>query len=770
MIRHINALNDTIKYRYHFSQLTDVEYPRYPANNVHYQYGTVSNTDINAVGKVIRQTDASGLQIFSYGKLGELTENIRTFALPYESHTYTFKMHYEYDSWNRIQSMTYPDGEVVHYDYNRGGILKRVTCNKNGVSSEYIRDIRYNKFELKTSVVYGNSTRNVYEYDSLFRLSHLRSYKLHDTLMQDLTYTYDSVGNILQISNSAAMLSNGLGGNYTNIYTYDDLYRLSEALCRGTQVTMSYHANGRIHRKTVKRPDELHGRNSFIVTPFEYLYNSLHSNVVNGIRPYPYTCNPNEYVTIDEKAYNFLWDSCGNMTAHSKLYSDFARTMMWTEDNRLQCVADDSYLSLFLYDAGGERTYKLTGNYRLQNTNGPWFEYYTLENPTLYASPYLVATRHGYTKHYYAEGERIASKIGGGGISNIGHALICSGNTGAWDEALRQLNVSRFLPNSFLDLLSGLYDWRDSLRQENDVYFYHPDHLGSSSWITDANGEAVQHLEYLPWGEDLIDQKLSGFDGVRYTFSAKEKDSETGLSYFGSRYYSSDLSVWLSVDPQASKYPSLSPYVYCANNPVRVVDPDGEEIVLETIYKKDANGNDTKEIERFNIRITGKILNCSNKNIDMDQARNDIVNQIESSFSGTTLSGIPVTTTADFTVVNSLKKVDEKDHLIMLSNDVRLTDGNTCKGVVQGYGTTKAWVDADLFKGPYDALNKTGAKAAAHEMGHLLGLGHDSSFTNLMRSPHFGTNISSNQLSKIVKTLQVDQKLNIPKFRLLNNR
>ena len=255
-----------------------------------------------------------------------------------------------------------------------------------------------------------------------------------------------------------------------------------------------------------------------------------------------------------------------------------------------------------------------------------------------------------------------------------------------------------------------------------------------------------------------------------YTFSAKEKDSETGLSYFGSRYYSSDLSVWLSVDPMSDKYPSLSPYTYCANNPVRVVDPDGEEVVLETIYKKDANGNDTKEIERFNIRITGKILNCSNKNIDMDQARNDIVNQIESSFSGTTLSGIPVTTTADFTVVNSLEKVDEKDHLIMLSNDVRLTDGNTCKGVVQGYGTTKAWVDADLFKGPYDALNKTGAKAAAHEMGHLLGLGHDSSFTNLMRSPHFGTNISSNQLSRIVKTLQVDQKLNIPKFRLLNNR
>ena len=62
-------------------------------------------------------------------------------------------------------------------------------------------------------------------------------------------------------------------------------------------------------------------------------------------------------------------------------------------------------------------------------------------------------------------------------------------------------------------------------------------------------------------------------DGT-FTFSAKERDPETGLSYFGSRYYSSDLSIWLSVDPMASKYPSLSPYVYCANNPVRLVKPE----------------------------------------------------------------------------------------------------------------------------------------------------------------------------------------------------
>ena len=93
-----------------------------------------------------------------------------------------------------------------------------------------------------------------------------------------------------------------------------------------------------------------------------------------------------------------------------------------------------------------------------------------------------------------------------------------------------------------------------------------------------------------------------------YTFSAKEKDSETGLSYFGSRYYNSDLSIWLSVDPMADKYPSMSSYVYCANNPVKLVDPNGEDIweineegriinhdksftEKDIVYRVDNNGN-----------------------------------------------------------------------------------------------------------------------------------------------------------------------------------
>ena len=72
-----------------------------------------------------------------------------------------------------------------------------------------------------------------------------------------------------------------------------------------------------------------------------------------------------------------------------------------------------------------------------------------------------------------------------------------------------------------------------------------------------------------------------------HTFSAKEKDTETGLSYFGSRYYSSDLSIWLSVDPVSDKYPSLSPYVYCDNNPIKYVDPNGNEKLIWLNKDKD---------------------------------------------------------------------------------------------------------------------------------------------------------------------------------------
>ena len=84
-------------------------------------------------------------------------------------------------------------------------------------------------------------------------------------------------------------------------------------------------------------------------------------------------------------------------------------------------------------------------------------------------------------------------------------------------------------------------------------------------------------------------QKTTPF--VVSSFTGKERDSETGFSYFGARYYDSDLMTgWLSVDPLADKYPGVSPYAYCAWNPIKLVDPDGRKI---RGVKYDRNGQMT---------------------------------------------------------------------------------------------------------------------------------------------------------------------------------
>src|SRR5690606_40127525 len=107
---------------------------------------------------------------------------------------------------------------------------------------------------------------------------------------------------------------------------------------------------------------------------------------------------------------------------------------------------------------------------------------------------------------------------------------------------------------------------------------FHPDHLGSSTLITDNFGEPYQFFLNLPFGESMAEQRRSGSFNNPYKFNGKELDEETGLYYYGARYYNPRTSVWLSVDPLAEKYPGISPYAYVANNPISNIDPVGRQI------------------------------------------------------------------------------------------------------------------------------------------------------------------------------------------------
>ena len=111
-----------------------------------------------------------------------------------------------------------------------------------------------------------------------------------------------------------------------------------------------------------------------------------------------------------------------------------------------------------------------------------------------------------------------------------------------------------------------------------EIFFYHSDHLGSTSYITDAKANITQFDAYLPYGELLVDEHTSSED-MPYKFNGKELDQETGLYYYGARYMNPVISLWYGVDPMAEKYPNITAFNYCFNNPINHIDPLGEDTV-----------------------------------------------------------------------------------------------------------------------------------------------------------------------------------------------
>ena len=114
-----------------------------------------------------------------------------------------------------------------------------------------------------------------------------------------------------------------------------------------------------------------------------------------------------------------------------------------------------------------------------------------------------------------------------------------------------------------------------------DIFFYHSDHLGSTSYITDAKANVAQFDAYLPYGELLVDEH-SSTEEMPYKFNGKEFDEETGLYYYGARYMNPRTSLWYGVDALIENYPTIGSYTYCSSNPIVFIDPDGNKKVVVT--------------------------------------------------------------------------------------------------------------------------------------------------------------------------------------------
>lgn len=595
----LNPSDQFIKYNYDYNRLIGINYPDIQGqpniSNVTYTYGTSGN----GKGRIIEQLDATGSQNFQYGNMGEIKHITRTVVGP-NIPTRSFETDFLYDSWNRIIEMIYPDGEKIYYDYDLGGNLNKITGEVNGAPYDYIKRIHYDHYEQKTYQLYGNDAETSFSYSpELRRLDLLTARTSSGESLFENAYSYDKVGNVLSILNSSTPTSNQIGGSYFHNFGYDQLNRLIAADGNFTgdgqigngndfhsdyNLSMNYNTTHGITNKTQSHLKNLSTSDSY---DNNYTYIEGTHKVEKIINSYN-----NHYE-------NFTYDLNGNITIRDE-YKKLTKKYLWDESNRLRVAFDENNMQHYIYDANGDRVLKANTHSETVYENGmlTYPTSVTINGYTTYPSAYLVVDPQGvYSKHYFAGSQRIASQIGTESTDIFLPRAMATDPKKGSDEKLQQIQIADLQK---LAALSGhkvsfaknkpkeQEPAEDSLEEKDQkqqrlsstalLYFYHPDHLGTSTFLTDYNGNAYQFFLNLPFGETMAEQKSITEDyETPYKFNGKELDEETGLYYYGARYYDPKTSIWLSVDPLMEKYPNFNPYAYCYQNPINIIDPTGME-------------------------------------------------------------------------------------------------------------------------------------------------------------------------------------------------
>ena len=227
----------------------------------------------------------------------------------------------------------------------------------------------------------------------------------------------------------------------------------------------------------------------------------------------------------------------------------YRRTYTWNSRNQLVSSVDANYSTSYVYGQDGQRSNKYTQGSETLYSNKMW-TLHTDNGNSVYGGQ--------YAKNVYLGETRIVTK------------LARADQKTAHEETYKQ-------------------------------YYYHSDHLGSATMISDWEGKEYQRIEYTPYGETWVEKtNNSGSEFLPYRFTGKEVDQETGLYYYGARYLDPKYSMWISTDPALGEYiPEIGKgnsknsanlpgmggvynhingnlYAYAANNPIKYTDPDGE--------------------------------------------------------------------------------------------------------------------------------------------------------------------------------------------------
>ncbi|WP_449421265.1 RHS repeat-associated core domain-containing protein [Prevotella vespertina] len=660
-----------ISYTYDFERLHEVLYPENLFNRVTYTYGK-SGDKYNRAGRLALVEDASGGEAYYYGRQGEVVKTVRTvMASVADIRTYVYGA--TYDSWNRVQTMTYPDGEVVTYHYNAAGQVESLTSNKQGHQSVIVDRIGYDKEGHTVYTKLGNGTETTYTYDKQRERLQVMNLTADGQTVMENRYRYDAVDNILGITNAANPTSltklnrAKLGGRSSHTYEYDELNRL-------------IHASGKAKSASYDMVMSF-GRMSEPLTKVQKVDSTTTAKSYNFAYKYEDSNHPTAPTQIGHDHYTY--DANGNPTLVTNDSTNTTREMYWDEDNRLMVLSDNGKTSRYTYNAAGERIMKSYGTMEGVYINGApqGITFHETDNFTLYPASILSVNKNRFTKHYFLGDKRVASRIGTGLFNNVYGRNGSYVTAGQQDYAERMNQIQRQKEAYYkqqgiapgVPTMKGAYgdpentgvgynavltelgnhdvpqgwiqtphpnttpntnpgppvSWNDPSNPDDpqagygyvpndttreETFFYHSDHLGSTSYITDDKANITQYDAYLPYGELLVDEHSSSKD-MPYKFNGKELDEETGLYYYGARYMDPKISMWLGVDPLREKYPSVTGYCYTMDNPIGLMDPTGMAPKYPTIKETIVYGMKHSRTFKKLLSLAGITLKNYDQNI-----------------------------------------------------------------------------------------------------------------------------------------------------------
>ncbi len=512
----------------------------------------------NLRGRAFRKKDGAGVLLMDlYDFKGNLLRTTRTlFQDPAAAPDWTalaaesFVQSTTYDALDRPTSTTnQADGSVVLSAYNEAGLLESVSVRVRGAAATpFIKDLDYDAKGRRVSISRGKGTTTACAYDplneQLLRVQTTRAGRPGP--LQDLNYVYDAVGNVVHVRDDAQQtvyFSNAAADPHS-WYRYDPLYRL-------------VYAKGREHAGTAAPAQPSYDWDDGFRTALP------HVNDGQALRMYEET---------------YAYDDAGNIASVGHAAPNNGN---W--NRRYACAADSNRL-LSTSLSGDPATGPLPTRY---GHDGRGNMTAMIHLPSLewdFKNQLRSVNLQGGGTALYAydsTGQRVRKVVDrGAGLLQervyLGFFEVYRERTTAGVQSERQtLHVMDDRRRSAMVDTLTRDKGRDVAAPVSLVRHRMDNHLGSACVEVDENDDVVSYEEYYPFGGTSYQGARSAIEAglKRYRYVDKERDDETGLYYYGARYYAPWLGRWTSCDPSFS--PNL--YVYGNNNPIRFNDPDGRD-------------------------------------------------------------------------------------------------------------------------------------------------------------------------------------------------